>query len=206
MTELVGDLEPVIPLRFSRGLALAMGAMAVAVVSIFWQGDIRADVMAGQPREIFLVSTGLFLLLGLACTVAVVLMGSPRVGAARNGWQWALAMASVLPVTALIIGLSRGASAWAASEADHGVVCLEASVGLGLLTGAVLTLWLRRGAPSMPERAGLLTGIAAGCAGVFAFSFACPIDSFMHTGIWHGLAVVASALLGRLVVPPLVRW
>ena len=48
--------------------------------------------------------------------------------------------------------------------------------------------------------------VAAGCAGVVAFTFICPVNSIMHIGLWLGLAVTISALAGRLIVPHLIRW
>ena len=203
---LVDELQPVRPLRFRRGLGLAVAAMALAVVLVVTLGGIRPDLAAGRPDPMFLVASGLFLLLGLAAAVTAVVMGSPRVGNAHDGWRWAAAMAGLLPLAAMLLALGDFHAAWIASEPAHGAYCAAYSIGLGLLTGAVLVLWLRRGAPTSPGRAGLLTGVAAGCAGVFAFSFACPFDSIMHIGLWHALAVVVSALAGWLVVPRLVRW
>jgi hypothetical protein len=206
ISALVDELQPVRPLRFRRGLGLALAAMALAAILVIGMGGIRPDLAAGKPDAMFLVASGLFLLLGLAAAVTVVAMGSPRVGNAHDGWRWAAAMAGLLPLAALLLALGDFHSAWLASEPAHGLLCAACSLGLGLLTGAVLVFWLRRGAPTSPGRAGLLTGIAAGCAGVFAFSIACPFDSIMHIGLWHGLAVGVSAFAGWLIVPRLVRW
>jgi len=206
IADLVEDLQPVRPLTMRKGICLALGVMALGVVLAITLGTMRADLASGRPSGVFMVSNGLFLILGLACAAAVLLMGTPRVGNARGGWGWALAMAGLLPLSALILAFANGHAAWEASEPVHGLDCLAASVGLGLMTGGVLVLWLRRGAPTSPEQAGFLTGIAAGASGVFAFSFACSIDAIVHVGLWHGLAVILSALAGRLIVPPLVRW
>lgn len=206
MTDLVADLEPVRPLRASHGFALAAVGLALTIVLVIGLEDVRADLLAGRPSEMFILSNGLFLILGLACAAAAVMMASPRVGHARNGWQWALAMAALLPGAALVIALAQGAEAWAASEPVDGLFCLGASVSLGLITGIVLTAWLRRGAPGSPVLAGWLTGIAAGCAGVVAFGVHCAHDDVMHSGLWHAMAVVVSAVIGRVVVPPLVKW
>ncbi|MCB2059195.1 MAG: DUF1109 domain-containing protein [Novosphingobium sp.] len=203
---LVDELQPVRPLRFWRGLGLALAAMALTVIMVVTLGGVRPDLAAGRPDAMFLIASGLFLLLGLAAAVTVVVMGSPRVGNSHDGWRWAAAMAGLLPLAALLLALGDFHAAWIASEPEHGLLCTVYSLGLGLLTGAMLVLWLRRGAPTSPGYAGLLTGIAAGCAGVFAFSFACPFDSIMHIGLWHGLAVAVSAFAGWLIVPRLVRW
>jgi hypothetical protein len=51
-----------------------------------------------------------------------------------------------------------------------------------------------------------MTGVAAGSAGIFAVSLYCPHSDLVHIGIWHGLTVVLSGLLGRLAIPRLIRW
>ena len=203
---LVDQLEPVRPYRFRRGMALALAGMGIAGLIVAAVYSIRPDIVSGQPHAIFLLSSGLFLLLALACAASVISMASPRVGHRPNGWGWALAMAGVLPASAVILALIEGPSAWQASNPAHGFYCFANAILLGLVTGALLVFWLRRGAPTSPEQAGLLTGIAAASAGVFAFSFACPYDALMHIGLWHGLPVVAGAALGRFAVPPLIRW
>ena len=78
--------------------------------------------------------------------------------------------------------------------------------GWGLLTAAALVQWLRRGAPSRLDHAGLLTGVAAGAAGIFAVSLYCPHNDLVHIGVWHGLTVVLAGIAGRLVIPRLIAW
>jgi len=206
IAELVENLEPARPLQFARGVVFAFAGLVLAFGLVTFRFGIRPDLAAGHPDGMFFLAGGLFLMLGIACTAACVAMSNPRVGSGRNGWGWAVAAAGVLPLAALAIALFEGKSAWIASEPAHGVACLGYSVGLGLIVATVLISWLRRGAPALPECAGLLTGIAAGCAGVVALTFVCPINSIMHIGLWHGLAVTVSALAGWLIVPRLVRW
>ncbi|MEJ2459512.1 MAG: DUF1109 domain-containing protein, partial [Novosphingobium sp.] len=141
------------------------------------------------------------LLLGAAASWTVIASARPQVGTIHTGWVWAVAMASLLPATTLVMGLPHASSAWSASDPHEGILCLGMGVLCGLASAAVLVAWLRRGAPTSPERAGLITGIAAGSLGMFAFSLSCPEDSLYHIGLWHSLSVVASALLGRLIVP-----
>ena len=203
---LVEDLKPASPLRFGRGIALMLAALVLTVGLATLGFGVRDDVATGHPDTMFILAGGIFLLLGLACMAACVAMSSPRVGSGRNGWGWAAAMASLLPLSAVVVAMIEGRPAWQASEPDHGVLCMAFSVALGLIVGIALTAWLQRGAPASPERAGLLTGIAAGAAGVVAFTFVCPINSIMHIGLCHGMAVTVSALAGWLIVPRLVRW
>jgi hypothetical protein len=89
---------------------------------------------------------------------------------------------------------------------ESGAECLALGVAASLLVAAMLTGWLRRGAPTAPARAGLVAGVAAGAFGSFAVSLHCPVDDIVDIGLWHGAAVLAMAGLGRLVIPRLVRW
>jgi hypothetical protein len=202
--ELAGGLEPVRPLRFSSGLGFALGGLGVILSVVALLFGIRADVLVGRFDPVFLLAAGLFLL--LAASATVIVMSRPHVGSDHNGWWWAAAMTALLPLAAVITGIARGPATMSTTEAEHGLDCLMMGSGLGLLIAAVLIWWLRRGAPTSPERAGLLTGIAAGSFGIFAFSFHCPYNDIVHIGLWHGLAVVVSAALGRLIVPRLIQW
>ncbi len=53
---------------------------------------------------------------------------------------------------------------------------------------------------------GLLTGVAAGSFGIFAFSLHCNYSDIVHIGLWHSGGVVLSAFVGRFAVPRLIRW
>lgn len=206
IAQLVDGLEPVRPLRLSSGLGFALAGLGVTVATVALLFGIRPDVIAGHFDPVFLLATGLFLLLGLSSAVTVIVMSRPRVGSDHGGWVWAAAMAALLPAAAAIIGIGRGASALSATAAAHGLDCLTMGSAFAILTFAVLVWWLRRGAPTSPERAGLLTGVAAGSFGIFAFSFHCVYSDIVHIGLWHSAVVVVSAAVGRIAVPQLIRW
>jgi hypothetical protein len=206
IASLVDDLAPARPMRFGRGLAWAIAGIVLGTVLVLALGTIRSDLAAGRPDAMFLVSSGLFLLLALAATATVVRMAAPRVGASHDGWRWAAATAGLLPGVAGLMMITDPGHAWPESAPVHGLMCMGAALAIGTATVAMLVAWLRQGAPTDPQRAGLLTGIAGGAAGVFAGSLRCPLDSLVHIGLWHGAAVVLGALAGWLVVPRLVRW
>jgi hypothetical protein len=206
IAELVGDLEPVRPLRFAEGLALALAATGLSAAVVVWLFGMRADLMAGSVNPMHLVTTGLFFVLGLAASVTVVVMSRPHVGSDHGGWRWAAGMAALLPVTGLIVALSRGTDVMSAESMSHGADCFAIGGAASLLVFAALTAWLRRGAPTAPDRAGLVAGVAAGAFGIAAFSLHCPDNDIVHIGVWHSAVVLAMAGLGRLAVPHLVRW
>ena len=203
---LVADLEPVAPLTRSGGLTGAfVAALAAVGVAAFGIG-LRPDILAGKLDPVFLLSSGLFLLLACAATFAVVQMSRPRVGNHQTGWLWAAAMAALLPAAGLLTWLAARLGGGHAAVDLAGWKCLVMGITLGLGVAAILSVLLRRGAPTSPERAGLLTGIAAGSAGIFAFSLHCPHNDIVHIGLWHASAVVVSAVAGRWIIPALVRW
>jgi hypothetical protein len=206
IAQLVGELQPVRPLRLGEGVALGLGAAAASAGMVVGLFGLRTDWLAGRVDPMGLVATGLFLGLALAGIVTVVIMSRPQVGSDHGGWRWAAGMAGLLPAAGLIVALGRRGEAFSAAAMEHGIECFALGSTASLLVLAMLVLWLRRGAPTSPERAGLVAGMAAGAAGIFAFSLHCPIDDIVHIGLAHSAVVAAMALVGRALVPRLVRW
>lgn len=203
---LVADLKPVTPLRQAGGMRLALLALSGGVIGMIGMFGPRADLLAGRPDALALLSAGIYLVLALASAWAVVDMARPYVGVRREGWGWTALMAATLPAGAVV---TIAAAWWRGIPSGFdmdGATCMKFGLGWSLLTFAALIVWLRRGAPSLPRRAGLLTGVAAGAAGIFAVSLYCPHNDLIHIGVWHGLTVVVAGLIGRLAVPRLIAW
>ncbi|MFZ5742941.1 MAG: NrsF family protein [Pseudomonadota bacterium] len=203
---LAQDLAPVRPLRRWRGMAGALLGLAAGVLLLLGLFGIRSDLLAARPDPVGVVSAGVFLVLTLASAWAAIDSARPAVGARRDGWAWSLAAAAVLPLGALFLIVTGLLHGNASPLRDNGRDCITFGLFAGLFTAAILTAWLRRGAPVRLGQAGLLTGLSAGSAGIFAVSLYCPHTDMVHIGIWHGLAVTIAAVLGRLIVPPLLRW
>ncbi|WP_373490445.1 NrsF family protein [Parasphingorhabdus sp.] len=203
---LLNDLRPTRPLTLQRGLMIASGsaALAISVMALFI--GIQPALITGSLDPLFLLASGLFLMLGIAASVTVIGMSRPHVGTTHSGWIWAVAMAALLPLTAVVLGFAKEGNEFFQSQPAQGMNCVINGSMLGLIVGGALTMWLRRGAPTSSHQAGLLTGIAAGSLGIFAYSLHCPYDDIFHIGLWHSMAVVVSAIAGRIVVPTLIRW
>jgi hypothetical protein len=191
---LVDDLQPVRPMNWRRAMIAPLVLAAICMVLIGTLAGFRADLMAGNPHPIFLLRGGLLLLLA-----------SPGVGNHGHGWKIALAAALLVPFAALVLTLT-GQPVDAFAYARSGMECLGYSMATAIVTATPMVLWLRKGAPVSPERAGWLTGLAAGGLGAFAYGFHCPFNSLVYIGIWYGLAVAVSAVAARLIVPRLIRW
>ena len=205
IAELAQDLAPVRPIRMAQGMALVAAAtigtlVLVEIIDGLWRG-----IAHGRASAFFFVANGMLAILGAAAALAVVRMASPHVGNRHDGARWTTGMLALLPVAAVLTLGFSGAASQVLHDA-YGLECFASGSAFGLITGGALVMWLRRGAPVSLNSAGIYTGIAAGAVGSFAYGMACPIDGIAHMGIWHVMPVALSAIVGRFVVPPLVRW
>ncbi|MDZ4139005.1 MAG: DUF1109 domain-containing protein [Erythrobacter sp.] len=206
IANLVGNLEPVRPLRFAHGFGLALATAAVSTVLLIGLYGMRPDLQMGHVNPVHLIATGLYLGLAIAASVTVIVMSRPCVGTDHSGWTWAAAMAALLPAAGLIVGMAGGGDLLSQDSLRHGINCFMIGGAGSLLVFAMLVWWLRKGAPTAPDRAGLVAGIAAGSFGIFAFSLHCAENDIVHIGVWHSAVVLAMAGVGRAIVPSLVRW
>ena len=145
---LVADLEPVRPVSPRGGVLITLVAAAVVVAIVAALFGLRPDVVAGDPHPVVMMREGMLLLLGFASVVAVVASARPGVGQSSTGWRWALAAASLFPVTSLVLSLSGDGFPMDVLFSVDGPWCLGISLCGGVMIGAGLTLWLRRGAPT----------------------------------------------------------
>lgn len=204
--DLVSDLAPVRRIRPTQIWLLALVGTAVAVIAVWFLFGLRTDVMAGNPSGLVLLRGGTLLLLGGSAVAALAAAARPGVGHASHGWRWVLAAAALFPLATIVLSLVEGALPMDELMSPFAPSCLGIGGGSGLVIGAVLAAWLRRGAPVNIPRASWLTGIAAGAFGTFAYSLHCPSETVQYIGIWYTAAIGLCAVIARLVVPRLLRW
>lgn len=206
LDRLAGDLTPVQRIDPLHGWMIAALGTVVAVAVVALEFGLRDDVMAGEPLGIVMLRAGALLLLGFAALAAVVDSARPRVGRRNNnGWKWALAGAALFPAVALMVAMTEGMPMDdIMSEAVP--YCFGISSVAALAIGGAVTAWLRRGAVTVLERTGWLTGLAAGAFGTFAYSLHCPSATITYIGLWYTAAIALCAVVGRLVVPRVLRW
>ena len=203
---LVADLQPVRPVEPRGGMMLTLAAAAVAAAIVAaWLG-LRPDIVAGKPHPMVMMREGMLLVLGFASLAAVVASARPGVGQSNTGWRWALAAASLFPLTSVVMSFAADGFPAEVLFAIDGPTCLGVSVGGGLIIGAALTLWLRQGAPTALDRIGWLVGLASGSFGAFAYGLHCQSVTVFYVGLWYTGAIGLCALIGRLVVPRLIHW
>ena len=202
MTE---ELTPVRSFRFGDGVILVSFALFVSVLGVAFVNGLWSGIVTGEAAPFFWITNGLLLLLGLASASATISVASPHVGSRHDSPKWASAAVALLPLAAIISILPDGHGPAALMD-PVSLHCLTSALMTSTVTGAVLILWLRRGAPVALNEAGWLAGLAAGALGTLAYGLSCPLNTVTHLGVWHVLPVAISAVIGRLVVPRLVNW
>lgn len=203
--QLAANLQPVRSIKYRDGLILLGLAMFVTTLALELVNGLWRGAWTGEASAFFVIVNGLLLLLGCASVHSVLKMVSPRVGNSHDGPRWAMAMVVVLPLAAVVTLLGRDAGL--ASVFDgYSLSCFGRGLLASVLSGGALIFWLRRGAPVLPSTAGLHIGVAATALGSAAYGLACPLDGVVHLGIWHVAPVLVGGLLGRFVLPYLLRW
>ncbi|HET6527102.1 DUF1109 domain-containing protein [Sphingopyxis sp.] len=204
--ELAGDLTPVRPRRVARGSAwVAVGWVAGAAALLLLFG-LREDLAVRGMPPLSMLAFWLTAATGLAATWSALRMGLPGVGRDYSGWRWAVGASLSLPLAALAACIADGHAAMEAVRDGFGLRCLMQGVASGFGVGAALFFWLKAGAPTSPARAGWVIGIAAGAAGATIVALHCASDDVVHIALWHGAAVLLSAVAGRLILPRFLRW
>lgn len=203
---LVGKLEPVRPFERRMGWTLVSGAFVLTVGVVALAFGFRPGLLEGRMSELFVLASGLILLLGISTASAAIMMANPRVGAAYDGPRWAMASLGLLPLSVIL--------AWVAPRADQRAMmdglrdwhCALDGTLLGGLVAIALFTWLRRGAPVAPERAGMFAGVAAGALGAFGNGLACPWENLAHIGALHVAPIIVLGVAGRFLGARLIRW
>lgn len=202
---LVDDLEPVRPINIANILIILSVIIVLALVIVIALSGARPDLIAGTPSAMLLMRSGILVLLGFGTAYSVLSMAKPGVGNQHGGWKTAIAAAAIFPLAG-IIAAATGDNMFATASAQSVISCIFYSLVTGAATAIPMVIALRKGAPTSPERAGWLVGVAGGGLGALAYNFHCPFDSLTYTGLWYSLSVFICAAAGRLVVPGLIRW
>lgn len=206
LDELAGAIAPVRPLGDHRVHISLLGLGIVGVVLVAATLGVRADLVAGAPHPMFFVRGGLLLVLAGICAAAAAAMARPGVGRGNRAWLAALAMAAILPLSALALAIIDPAGTFHAVWWPSAITCLVVSLTAAVGFAVPMVLHLRRGATVAPERAAIVTGLAAGSLGVLVYSVHCPANHVAYIGLWYGLAIALATLAARLVIPRLIRW
>jgi hypothetical protein len=205
--QLSAGVTPVPPFYVSRRLVL--GLAAGAVMSIAWVIAVlglRPDLLHAMGTAMFWAKLAYPLSLAVIAGVAAERLARPA-AMARDRLRWlalpVLAVAGLVVVqfltsapadrTALVMGSSARMCPW-----------LVLASALPPLFGLI---WAMRGlAPMRLRETGAVIGITAGGAGAFAYAWHCTELGAPFLALWYTAGILATALLGALLGPVLLRW
>lgn len=204
---LAADAAPRGPsLRAGLLLALACGAVVAALAMQSTLGA-RADAATA------FLSSARFAF-KFAVTAALVVAAAHLALAMSRPGAWLAGAAAWLAVPAVLLAGAVALEMLAVPERDwagrlvgtNWLLCLTFGPLLSLAPLALLLLALRRGAPAVPWRAGLVAGLAAGGIGTFFYAAHCPDDSPLFVAVWYSLVVAMMGGLGALAGGRWLRW
>jgi hypothetical protein len=202
---LVADHKQVTPFSAKPGLLFAFIGTFVAITACHALYGIRPDLLAGAPGDDLIIKSGLLFILGAAAFSATLTMARPGIGKYVNGWLWVALIAAIFPIYTLFLAVT-GQFPTAILYASTGIRCFLTSFLFGVSIAAGLVIWLRTAAPVRPNRIGWSVGVTSGAFATMAYSLTCPNNGIAYAGLWYTLAIMATAILCRFVVPRLLRW
>jgi hypothetical protein len=91
-------------------------------------------------------------------------------------------------------------------EKANWILCVALVPLLAIVPFAALVYVLRRSAPTDLAGAGIATGLFSTAIAATVYAAHCPCDTPVFVAIWYPLAFAVGGLIGRVLVPRLVRW
>lgn len=193
--------------RFGAGaLAGALGLGLVGSLLVYAATLAPRDLSTAlfQPRFDFKLIVALAL--ALAAVPVVVRLARPDGQPGRA--TLAVLVAPVLLAIGVLVELAVvDSSAWRSRLiGENAVACLFCIPLLSAPVLAAVILFLRKGAPTRPDLAGVFAGLLGGGLGALLYASHCPDDSPLFVATWYPLAIAAVVLGGRLLSMKLTRW
>jgi hypothetical protein len=199
ISDLCANLAPVQRRSSMREVALLM-VLGAAELALFWGlGFMRHDMghMIGSPYMVWRLGS-LALLFAITCTTAIRSL-SPAASSHR-GVVIALSLAIIAMIVGAFVdpGMAGRHTLMERLSPLHGVICSLFIVIFSIPMMGIMSVLMRRGAPTHPEKSALAIGLAAGTWGAFVFAFCCPANDALYVAVWY--------LVGCATVAALARW
>ena len=168
---------------------------------------LRADFGAALAMPSFWIKFVYTALLSVAGILAIERVGRPA-ETPRRGALFALVVLGAIAV----MGAEQYATTFSSAAADAVLFGHSASFcPLAIIALSVPiffgTVWALRGlAPTRLTLAGGAAGFLAGAMAATIYSFSCGETGIAFLASWYTLGTLASAVLGALVGPVVLRW
>ena len=188
--------------RLVLALPLAVG---VSAVLFFATMSLRSGL--GQSEVMRAVLVKLAVTLPLAFAGVYLAWRALEPGRVKSS-GWLLLVPVVSLAIALAWDLSRfGLDQFSARLFGHNYLACVVAIPLFSALPLVGMLWaFRQGAPTDPDRAGLMAGLGAAGLGASLYALHCPDDSPFFILAWYSAAAFVVASLGRFAGRRFLAW
>ncbi|HTT82946.1 MAG TPA: DUF1109 domain-containing protein [Rhizomicrobium sp.] len=205
--KLCADLAPVPQWLVPGRLVLGLGAgFLVSVVLVLAILGPRPDMAQAMHTPMFWLKLAYPLSLAAIAMIASERLARPA-ASARSRLIWLPLPFALVLVLALIALLVAPPPAREALLMGHSARLCPFFVLASAIPPLAGLVWAMRGlAPTRLRETGLIIGLAAGGAGAFAYAWACNETGAPFLAVWYSLGIAATAILGFLLGPRLLRW
>ncbi|MBX5010548.1 NrsF family protein [Rhizobium lentis] len=204
---LVSDLKPVPRHALRRRLALGiLPALGLSLLLMLAIVGLRVDMPDVLTQPVFWMKSAYNTLIAVAAFAAVFRLSRPDGSEGRLFGILGLifaAMAAVAAVQLMMGPIEAYRVLILGSSALH---CPLFIIGFAIPVYAGAVWALRRAAPVDLRLTGFVTGIAAGGAGAWVYSWFCTENGMPFVLIWYTLGILLTAAVGAVSGPRLLRW
>jgi hypothetical protein len=200
--DLSADLAPVRRRSVLREWSLVLGLGVLELALVLSTGLMRPDMGMAIGHPYLWWKLGSLALIVAASIVTAIRSFAPTV-APRRGLMLATGLAGLAAIAGILTnaGLPTGETLTMRLYPAHGLVCALCIVVLSLPLAGLLSIFMRRAAPTHPEGSAIAVGLASGSWGAFVFAFCCPMNDPLYVAVWYAMACATVTGTARVVLP-----
>ena len=205
--QLAGDLKPVRAFALERRLALAaLPALGVSLLLMVVILGLRSDMNDAMTEPGFWVKSAYNVLLAVTAFFAVMRLARPD-GDRGGLFAWLAVIFVAMAVIAFVqLGFAVPGTYRTLILGSSALHCPFLIVAFALPLFIANFSVLRRSAPADPRLAGFASGIAAGAAGAWVYSWFCTENGMAFVLIWYSLGILLTGIIGAFAGSRLLRW
>ncbi|MCZ7499520.1 NrsF family protein [Agrobacterium sp. ST15.13.015] len=205
--QLAGDLKPVRAFALERRLAfVALPALGVSLLLMVVILGLRSDMNDAMTEPGFWVKSAYNVLLAVTAFFAVMRLARPD-GDRGGLFAWLAVIFVAMAVIALVqLGFAVPGTYRTLILGSSALRCPFLIVAFALPLFIANFSVLRRSAPADPRLAGFASGIAAGAAGAWVYSWFCTENGMAFVLIWYSLGILLTGIIGAFAGSRLLRW
>ncbi len=195
VNRLVGDLQPVKPLRLARLYAACLLVQLGVGFVASWYLGFRADLTERLDDASFLIIVGSLVLSAAVCTIVAARSAVPGLGVKR-GISAALVMVPLILAASVALSSPWGGvwQGWAVLL-KGGHMCMQKIALVAVLPWFIMLAVLRKAAPLREYATGMFIGLASFLIGATVVELACDVTDHYHLMFAHYLPVTLGAVV-----------